>query len=173
MKQFIQLTNTSEKVALNCLAQNEWKVDLAVDSFFENMEFYTRITTIDRRRIESWFYKYSQSADKILIDGCVQLLKDLNLQPNDRKVLILAHKLRAQTQCEFTKQEFVNGMVDMNCENKEVLYHRLVDYENELSHNINKLRELYSFAWNYANRLRPRPWTGSRRSSTGIYFFTA
>lgn len=146
----MQLTNTSEKVALNCLSQNEWKVDLAVDSFFENMDFYTRITTIDRRRIENWFYRYAPNSDKILIEGCIQLLNDLKLEPEDRKVLILAHKLRAQTQCEFTKQEFVNGMIEMNCESKEVLFQRLVDFENDLARNTNRLRELYSFTWNYA-----------------------
>jgi len=147
VRQFIQLTNCSEKIAMNCLAQNEWRLEMACDSFFTSPDLYLKI--VDRKKIDNWFHKYSPNGDKILIDGCVQLLEDLNLRPNDRKVLILAHRLRAQNQCEFTKQEFTNGMIDMSCDSSAQLCQRLADYEAELTADLSKLRDLYLFAWTY------------------------
>ena len=39
-------------------------------------------------------------------------------------------------------------MSEINCESNQVLYQRLVDFENELR-DPNKRRDLYSFAWSY------------------------
>jgi hypothetical protein len=60
----------------------------------------------------------------------------------------MAQKLRAQTQGEFTKQEFVSGMSEINLESNQALNQRLIEFENELR-DVNKRRELYSFAWYY------------------------
>ena len=51
--------------------------------------------------------------DKMLVDGVMQFLEDLQLNPESRTVLILAWKFKAKTQCEFTKEEFVTGMLEM------------------------------------------------------------
>ena len=51
--------------------------------------------------------------NKILVDGVMKLLDDLELPPDSRLVLLLAWKLKAATQCEFTKEEFCNGLVDL------------------------------------------------------------
>ena len=43
----------------------------------------------------------------------MRLLDDLQLHPESRLVLIIVWKFRAQTQCEFTRQEFCQGMYDL------------------------------------------------------------
>ena len=43
----------------------------------------------------------------------VRLLADLELDPTERTVLLLAWKLKAQTQCEFSYQEFVTGLTEL------------------------------------------------------------
>ncbi|CAG2172997.1 unnamed protein product [Oppiella nova] len=154
VRQFIQLTNCSEKIAMNCLAQNEWRLEMACDSFFQSPDQYMKV--VDRKKIDNWFHKYAQSQDKILVDGCIQLLEDLSLRPNDRKVLILAQRLGAQRQCEFTRQEFTTGMADMNCDSNQTLYQRLVELDNEVTTDLNKLRDLYLFAWNYGKQLEAK-----------------
>lgn len=77
------------------------------------------------------------------------MLDDLKLSPDDRKVLILAWKLKAQQQCEFTRDEFVNGMLEMGVDNVDSLRAKLQQYEIELDDPI-KLKDLYSFTWEYA-----------------------
>lgn len=51
--------------------------------------------------------------DKITADGIMKFLDDLDLSPESKLVLIIAWKFRAETQCEFTKDEFMNGMTDL------------------------------------------------------------
>ena len=51
--------------------------------------------------------------DKITAEGMMKFLDDLGLNPESRVVLILAWKFKAATQCEFSKDEFVNGMLDL------------------------------------------------------------
>lgn len=43
----------------------------------------------------------------------MKFLDDLDLSPESKLVLIIAWKFRAETQCEFTKDEFMNGMTDL------------------------------------------------------------
>ena len=37
-REFITLTQTGEKTALYCLAQHDWKLDIALDNYFANPE---------------------------------------------------------------------------------------------------------------------------------------
>lgn len=51
--------------------------------------------------------------DKMTVDGVMKFLEDLQLNPESLTVLILAWRFKAATQCEFTKEEFINGMTEM------------------------------------------------------------
>lgn len=51
--------------------------------------------------------------EKITEDGIMKFLDDLGLSPESRLVLIIAWKFRAETQCEFTRDEFMNGMTEL------------------------------------------------------------
>lgn len=51
--------------------------------------------------------------DKIAVEGMMNFLDDLGLNPESRIVLLLAWKLKAATQCEFTRDEFVNGLLEL------------------------------------------------------------
>ena len=54
-----------------------------------------------------------QGSDKIMADGIGRFCEDLNLDPASLKVLIIAWKFKAATQCEFTKKEFSDGMAEL------------------------------------------------------------
>lgn len=54
-----------------------------------------------------------KEANKIGPNGMQRLLNDLGVDPVDRLVLILAWKLKAGTQCEFSLAEFRDGMKTM------------------------------------------------------------
>lgn len=53
-----------------------------------------------------------QDDNKIGIDGIQQFCDDLGLDPASVSVLLIAWKFRAATQCEFSKQEFMEGMAE-------------------------------------------------------------
>ena len=43
----------------------------------------------------------------------MRFLEDLNLDPESLVVLLLAWKFKGATQCEFTRDEFSNGMIEV------------------------------------------------------------
>ena len=59
-REFAALTQTGEKTALFCLAQHEWKLDLALDNYFANPELYYREpkTMTDKKKLDLLYSKY-------------------------------------------------------------------------------------------------------------------
>lgn len=51
--------------------------------------------------------------DKIMAEGVGRFCEDLNLDPTGIKVLLIAWKFKAATQCEFSRKEFVDGMTEI------------------------------------------------------------
>lgn len=89
-------------------------------------------------------------SEKINADGVVRLLTDLQLSPEDLKVLIFAWKCNAQVQCEFSKSEFANGMQSLDADSLEKLISKLRSLEVEMQRDVSKMKELYCFAFAYA-----------------------
>lgn len=64
-------------------------------------------------------------------------------------MLIIAWKFKAATQCEFTREEFVNGMTELGCDSIDKLKARLSSLDNELKDSY-KFKDFYQFTFNYA-----------------------
>lgn len=77
-------------------------------------------------------------------------MNDINLEPEDVKVLIFAWKCKAKEQCMFTKEEFFQGLMDIGADSPDRLRSRLIVIEKELRKDINKFKDLYYFTFNYA-----------------------
>lgn len=60
VKQFISFTQTGEKTAIYCLAQNDWKLELASDNFFQNPDLYYREQrpSVDKKKLEHLYNRY-------------------------------------------------------------------------------------------------------------------
>nr|XP_033815482.1 DCN1-like protein 1 isoform X1 [Geotrypetes seraphini] len=154
VRQFMIFTQSSEKTAVSCLSQNDWKLDVATDNFFQNPELYIRESvkgTLDRKKLEQLYnrYKDPQDENKIGIDGIQQFCDDLALDPASISVLIIAWKFRAATQCEFSKQEFLDGMTELGCDSIEKLKAQLPKMEQELKE-PGRFKDFYQFTFNFA-----------------------
>jgi len=176
VRQFISLTHTGEKTAICCLSLHDWKLDVATDSYYSNPVYYTRDNqntstdssvsyksnnqAAERKKAEQFFNKYKdpneKQNEKITADGVINLLSDLNLSPEDIRVLILAYKCKAQIQCEFSKDEFVTGVMAMNVDTVNGLAARLTNLESEITNDSNKMKDLYNFTFNYAKNTGQR-----------------
>ena len=107
------------------------------------------------------------------MEGVVKFLEDLSLDPTSRlvcacliwkaeasksnsetlmlpiQVLIIAWKFKAQTQCEFSREEFLGGMSELGCDAIDKLKQKLSSLEKEIM-DQNKFKEFYQFTFNYA-----------------------
>lgn len=154
VKKFVAFTQTSESTAIYCLSQNDWKLDLASDNYFQNPEAYykdTIKTAVDRKKLEQLFNKYrdQQENDKITVDGVMKFLEDLNLSPESILVLIIAWKCKAAVQCEFSKDEFMMGLIELGSDSIDKLKAKLPTLEMEIK-DTNKFKDFYHFTFNYA-----------------------
>lgn len=106
---------------------------------------------LDRRKIEQLYQRYRDPSDanKINSDGVIRFLEDLRLSAESKLVLIIAWKFKAEAQCEFSKDEFCNGFIDLGVDSIDKLQTKLPLLENDLR-DSNKFKEFYQFTFNYA-----------------------
>jgi DCN1-like protein 1/2 len=106
----------------------------------------------DRKKIDQLFNKYRDpnDSDKMMAEGIVKFLGDLNLAPDSRLVLILVWKMRASTQCEFTREEFHQGLRELGSDTLDKIRSRLFQVEQETLREPAKFRDLYIFSFSYA-----------------------
>lgn len=145
------ITQTGEQTAIYCLQHNEWKLDQASDNYFQQPQLYYRERDTDHKKVEQLFRSYQDPNDqaKISTDGVCRFLDDLRLDPTSKLVLIIAWKFRAETQCEFSRTEFVNGFVDLGVDSIDSLRAKLPSLETELR-DPNKFKDFYQFTFSYA-----------------------
>jgi len=168
VREFVTLTQTGEKTAIACLTHHDWKLDAALDSYFSNPEYYFRerrsgpgaasgmgvggaVNSLDKKKIDQMFNKYRDPSEptKIGMEGCIRFLEDLKLDASSRTVLLIAWKCKAATQCEFTKEEFAQGLVAMGCDSLDKLKRKLPSLEREIADGA-KFKDFYQFTFNYA-----------------------
>lgn len=60
VRQFMIFTQSNEKTALTCLSQNDWKLDVATDKFFQNPELYVPNLkgVLDKKKLEQLYNRY-------------------------------------------------------------------------------------------------------------------
>ncbi|EAX09210.1 defective in cullin neddylation 1 domain containing 2 [Homo sapiens] len=154
VRQFMACTQAGERTAIYCLTQNEWRLDEATDSFFQNPDSLHRESmrnAVDKKKLERLYgrYKDPQDENKIGVDGIQQFCDDLSLDPASISVLVIAWKFRAATQCEFSRKEFLDGMTELGCDSMEKLKALLPRLEQELKDTA-KFKDFYQFTFTFA-----------------------
>lgn len=165
--QFMNFTQSNEKSAVNFLSQHDWKLDLAVDAYYLSLDSgpnsrrdhgsrnHSSASAVDRKKLDLIWNSYKDPStpkndEKMLSDGVCKFLQDLHFNLDDKIVLTLAWKFKAQVQGEFTKEEFYNAMNELGCDTIDKLRNKLLQIEAELSTDHNIFKDLYQFTFNFA-----------------------
>lgn len=88
VRQFMIFTQSDSITALNCLQQNDWKLDVATDNFFQNPDIYVQNLkgTLDRKRLEQLYIRYRGKHNKMDLAFIKVHGKALTLHCTNRRV---------------------------------------------------------------------------------------
>lgn len=128
--QFVGLTGIDEKVATKALRRNSWRLELALDDFFQNRRMYLRdfkeTPSVDRSQVKAMVEKYKdKDGDAIGPDGVQQLCDDLGVAPEDVQLLVLAWKGGALSMGVFSVDELTAALVSLGASNIDDLKTKL------------------------------------------------
>jgi len=95
-------------------------------------------------RVQKLFDMYKDAVDDlILIDGIERLCSDLQMSPEEFRILILAWKCDAHQMCRFTRSEFTNGCQALQADSVSLMKNKLSDVANDLNDNTEEFKSLY------------------------------
>lgn len=104
---------------------------------------------LSMQRIEELFTCYKdEQEDAILEEGMERFCIDLNVDPAEFRVLVLAWKFQAATMCKFTRKEFVDGCKAIQADSLEGICSRfsymLLEAQGE-----ENFKDLYRFTFQF------------------------
>lgn len=147
VQQFMAITGTSEKFALQALKATDWNLEGAFDLFYSQPQ----IRSIpDSRHVEELYQRYKDPyTDMIMADGISSLCNDLQVDPGDIVMLVISWHMKAATMCEFSRQEFFLGLQTLGVDSIEKFKERIPYLRSELK-DEQKFRDIYNFAFTWA-----------------------
>lgn len=101
-------------------------------------------------RVMTLFEHYKDpNDDSILSEGIERLCQDLQLCPDEFKVLVLAWKLNAEQMCRFSRNEFAQGLKLMKVDSIKGIQSRLPEIVSELERDNELYKDLYRFTFKF------------------------
>jgi DCN1-like protein 1/2 len=147
VQQFITITGSTEKMAIQALKASDWHLEGAFDIFYSQPQIRTHT---DARHLEELYNRYKDVYnDMIMADGITLLCADIQVDPQDIVMLVLSWHMKAATMCEFSKQEFIGGLQSLGVDSLEKLREKISFMRSELK-DEQKFREIYNFAFGWA-----------------------
>lgn len=154
VEQFIAITNAPDKLALNCLEAGDWSTEAAVELYFQAAaQHHINVAAPPQRSenaLQQLYQHYNDAqSDMILAEGVEHLCDDLQVSPEDPVMLVLSWHFGAATMCEFSKEEFIEGMANLRCDSIQKLQQKLPRLRAELQDD-KKFKEIYIYTYSFA-----------------------
>jgi len=101
-------------------------------------------------KITSLYEKYKDDQeDSVLSEGIEEFCIDLQLKPDEFKVLVLAWQFGAEEMCQFTRAEFLTGCKALKADSCRAIQARLPELAERLKAEEELFRDLYRFTYKF------------------------
>lgn len=150
VSQFRAITGGSDKQAIECLRQAAWSVEGGIDVFYSS-GMQAAAAPMDTSGVEKMFDRYKDPGDssKMMAEGIGHLCDDLGVEPSDIALLVLSYHLSARIMCEYTRDEWVNGLLRLGIDSIDKLKSKLGDMRGELQ-DTHRFQEVYNYSFQWA-----------------------
>lgn len=143
-------TGISEAQAIQLLQCVDWALEAAADSFFLHGGGGSSRSQVDASKIAALFDGYKEDDDDtIQVGGLEQFCKDLEVDPSDPIMLLIAWRMRCHTMCVFTREEWTRGLTDIAVDTIAGLRAAFDDLRALLSEPA-AYRDYYAFCFGFA-----------------------
>lgn len=103
------------------------------------------------KRCLSWFKEYTTSDDPETLgpEGMEKFCKDLEVEPENIVMLVLAYKMGARQMGFFTQIEWTKGLTELQCDTVSKVQSKL-DYLRNILNDPNVFKSVYRYAYDFA-----------------------
>ncbi|KAL1925284.1 uncharacterized protein VTP21DRAFT_167 [Calcarisporiella thermophila] len=151
VRQFASLTNASERTAIRKLRQHNWSLEIALDAYFNDPTNLAGSNGdgVDMAKLTQVFETYKEpDEDAILVDGMVRYCNDLDVDPVDIVMLVIAYHLEATKMCEFKRSGFIRGWAKLRCDSIEKMRDAVPRLRDSLKDEA-IFKEVYHFTFTF------------------------
>jgi len=101
-------------------------------------------------KITALYEKYKdEEEDCILSEGIEEFCIDLQLKPDEFKVLVLAWQFGAEQMCKFTRHEFLHGCKALKADSCKGIQSKLPEVATQVVADTDMFKDLYRFTYKF------------------------
>ncbi|KAK6363279.1 Scaffold-type E3 ligase [Orbilia blumenaviensis] len=149
----MQFTQTPERTAKRILQANNWNLELAIDSYYQNPNASSGTGPTNQNAINAIFDQFKQpndSPDTYSIGATMAYFDALGLQLDDVTVVPLSKALSSETMGEFTRKGFTDGWMQLGADSLPRMQAKLQELRQQLDTNDEYFKEVYKWAFGWA-----------------------
>jgi len=151
IKQFKEICPAaSDNIATQVLEQCAWKVDEAINHFYNNRHLYPELKQGSKSKLEKLWREYADKEDPTIMseEGMLQFFKDCGVNPEGHETLAIAWHLQASEMGIFQKDEFVNGFSKSGVSDKKDMKKQIGQVARSLG-DAKQFKEFYKWIFHH------------------------
>lgn len=151
IKQFKEICPAAnDNIAQQVLEANAWKVDEALNHFYNNRHLYPELKQGSKSKLEKLWREYADKEDPEMMSeqGMIQFFKDCGVNPEGYETLAIAWHLQGSEMGIFIKDEFVNGFSKSGCSDKKDMKRQIGQVVRSLG-DAKQFKEFYKWLFHH------------------------
>ncbi|KAF3077744.1 Scaffold-type E3 ligase [Orbilia oligospora] len=153
LTQFMQFTQTPERTAKKILQANNWNLELAIDSYYQNPSTPSASGPTNQNAINAVFDQFRQPSDPLdefSIDATMAYFDALGLQLDDVTLVPLSKVLGSESMGEINRKGFTDGWMQLGADSLPKMQEKLQELRQSLDTNEEYFKEVYKWAFGWA-----------------------